>query len=257
MLHLTLLSARIHEIGSRRERRRRSRASVPNMVAKSPTKDVPALSMDGWEAFISHVESRKNEDWIFRGVSSTGFDLIPSIGRPGLRREYHARWEKEIFSRFQQQAVAHIECDLTKAVTWLAIARHHGLPTRLLDWSLSPLVAMFFAVSETHKLETVSDDFALFILKARRYLGSDGIHDPFAMKQDYEEVWVEHYSPRITVQKGRFTIHKNPDKPFRHKTLERLVFPSKLKPEFVDRTRFLWYQPSHAVSGPRRAGAIP
>jgi hypothetical protein len=195
-------------------------------------------SVDSWDAFIRHVENRKNEDWLFRGISSIDFDLIPSIGRPGLRSDYDARWEKEIFHRFQQHAVAHIQVDLKDTVTWLAIARHHGLPTRLLDWSLSPLVAIFFAVCESHSSGSVSDDFALFSLKAREYVGADGIDDPFAPTKKSEEVWVAHYSPRITVQKGRFTIHRHPERAFRHRTLEKLVLPSKLKPEFVERLDF-------------------
>jgi type I restriction enzyme M protein len=194
------------------------------------------LSIGSWDAFIKYIETKRNTEWMFRGVSSDDFDLIPSIGRAGLRSPYSVKWEKEIFYRFQQQAVTQVQVALSDTAAWLAIAQHHGLPTRLLDWSLSPLVAIFFAVSETH--HAISDNFALFAFVSKEYLGTRGIKDPFKLAETSPQVWSPHYSPRMTVQRGRFTIHKYPNKPFRHRSLERLVFPSKLKADFVDRLDF-------------------
>src|SRR6266404_9828581 len=51
---------------------------------------------------------------------------------------------------------------LTDRFAWLSLARHYGLPTRLMDWSASPLVALYFAAQNNAK------DGCLWALEAGR-----------------------------------------------------------------------------------------
>lgn len=81
---------------------------------------------------------------LFRG-QSTDHPLLPTIARLKHRRAILEN-EELIFAAFQRQAITFLNPVPDNSWDWLAIAQHHGLPTRLLDWTKNPLAALWFAV---------------------------------------------------------------------------------------------------------------
>lgn len=82
----------------------------------------------------------------FRGQDRSEWGLIPSIARPGGNLEA----ELTTIKRFKQSAVAYLahrpQSGAQGDWEWIFLMQHHRAPTRLLDWSESPLVALFFAI---------------------------------------------------------------------------------------------------------------
>lgn len=88
--------------------------------------------------------SRFGTDWIFRGHADVGWDLTPKAGR-----EPYTGHEETLFESWKLRAVEHLVANFTSDWDWLAIAQHHGLATRLLDWTANPLNPAYFAVRES------------------------------------------------------------------------------------------------------------
>lgn len=126
-------------------------------------------------AVESHRQRARRQPIWYRGSTNADYHLVPSLGR----QPYQLLHERALINAFKQNAVQFLEQRPQSEWEWLFLARHHAVPTRLLDWTESPLIGLYFA---THSLGTVGRndrrDAALWFLLPAVLNQEASIHVP-------------------------------------------------------------------------------
>jgi hypothetical protein len=166
---------------------------------------------------------QKGGPFIYRGVRDADFKLVPKVGR---FRRYTKRSERDILYQFKRYARVLLEHDIKNDWELLAAAQHHGLPTRLLDWTSNPLVAAFFATEGQDET-----DRAIYVLNAFWIVDTTKYRSPLQVR-DVGVFQPGHITGRIAAQAGHFTIHPRPAEPLDRRTIDKLIIPKRLRRAF-------------------------
>lgn len=198
-------------------------------MGNEPLEPIPTHYITSVSQFLKFIEAEKKseekkgnpEDFIFRG-QDTDKPLYPVLQRDIPEKIKRANREKIMLEEFERTSIVltgHVP--ITK---WdlLAIAQHHGLPTRLLDWTRSALAALWFAVEHRKKenavvylLKTRVDDFVTQEEEAHP------TNTPFNLPKTkiYRPRFV---NPRISAQRGLFTVHRMQEQTGAFRAVERI-----------------------------------
>ena len=170
--------------------------------------DPEMLEVSSLREYLEAVFAFAQQDEVlFRGQRRGSWDLKPSLARARLRlQSSHLELESQLMTQFQRQYIPHLKSELLKD-EWdvLAVAQHHGLYTRLLDWSMNPLAALWFAVRNPPE---DNDPAVVFMFEphSEDYAAAERASSPYTVNRTlfFQPSYLD---ARIVAQAGWFSVH--------------------------------------------------
>jgi FRG domain len=177
---------------------------------------------------ISDLHRHKpNRKFWYRGLSRCDYRLIPTVGRPqeyaGKKTMLSRDDEVDLLHRFRRRVYPHLGRVVSPGEA-LFLARHHKLPTRLLDWTANALYALYFACAANlckhakvwvmHRPPHGENDRKNDIVVERQSDEEElfNLLDPPSAPSYMKIIYPFYNSPRLVAQDGAFTIHSDPTK---------------------------------------------
>lgn len=178
----------------------------------------------------------ENSMYVFRGQSDSEWELLPKVGRKEFKRgKGEGQSDINLFYAWKRYAIKYVTLKPSNDWEWYSLAQHHGLATRLLDWSKNPLVATFFAINSN-----LDKDSAVYTFKIERFVNEYECDSPFNVKN--LAIYYPHgVSSRIILQRGVFSISDKPELALEETLKDRLyqiIIPKDLKSEIKKQLDF-------------------
>ncbi len=143
---------------------------------------------------------------LWRGHSDIGWSLEPALQREWRGQPKALRTaEREMFDEFKRAAPYLLPSETLDDWDRLSLAQHYGLPTRMLDWTVNPMIALWFALSRPFGTHA-----GVWAYRPRK----TNVPDEATMPEspfDVERTTVYRptaHSPRVAMQAAWHTVHK-------------------------------------------------
>ncbi|MHC4172696.1 MAG: FRG domain-containing protein [Planctomycetota bacterium] len=192
---------------------------------------IEKIRLQSWNEFDAAVGEMPFRRWLFRGHADASWELKTSLYRlfadlqktfeiscfENKRRFARDRHEIAMINQFKANAHLYLKTlprNSESNLEWLSIMQHFGCPTRLLDVTVSPYIALYFALEEGHgdaavyafdhgefrnaDVEVLGPEYPQSVLKNKK--GSKAFIIPYEPKQTNE---------RLVAQQGAFVVPSN------------------------------------------------
>jgi len=161
-------------------------------------------SLAGYEQWIDLVKD-KTDTTIYRGQRKD-YPLLPNICRDGQLKSLLIK-ERELLTQFKTKAARCLQVVPKNDSDWLVVAQHHGLHTRLIDWTYDPYAALWFALEGSNKSGSRPEVWVMNPLK-KDVMQKLGSSKPFSGERT--RVFKSSFSiPRLVAQKSCFVLFKH------------------------------------------------